>query len=379
MKFAILSIILAINAMALSVVDMRGKSVEIPDNLEKIATISDGFVEGVLTHLGKIDKVSSIASWSLKRDYKYKIQGRDKELEFAGLNTMRALHPWLDDLPCFNSPQGNIINYETLINSSPELIILRVGDCTIGGADKMALDKTISTLEATNIPLIVLYSPTYTKDLSTMRDEMAIIGKIFGKADEALGLYDYLASIENLIKAKVANVSYEPRVLYLGLSLAMKKNGASGITYGIDTPESLILESLIRAKNALPNGKGSRIMISAEQIYGLDPDVILLPTYNGYHPAFEIYESPNYANLSQLRALKEKRVYSLPWTPMNCSRRLEYPLELLIIAKAAHQQEFKDINIAEFAIEFYKKLYNIDDEKAKMLRKTQLLDWTQKF
>ncbi|MBP3675669.1 MAG: iron ABC transporter substrate-binding protein, partial [Campylobacter sp.] len=72
-------------------------------------------------------------------------------------------------------------------------------------------------------------------------------------------------------------------------------------------------------------------------------------------------------------------VYSLPWTPMNCSRRLEYPLEILIIAKAAYPQLFKDINIGEFALEFYKKLYNVDDDGAKMLRKTQLIDWTQQF
>lgn len=64
---------------------------------------------------------------------------------------------------------------------------------------------------------------------------------------------------------------------------------------------------------------------------------------------------------------------------MNCSRRLEYPLEILIIAKAAYPQLFKDINIGEFALEFYKKLYNVDDDGAKMLRKTQLIDWTQQF
>lgn len=378
MRYIFLCFGLALHLWAFSVVDMRGKSVDIPPNLTKIATISDGFVEGVLTHLQEIDKVSAIGSWSLKRDYKYKIQGREKELEFAGLNTMRALHPWLNDLPCFNSAQGNIINYETLIKSSPQLIILRVGDCTVGGGDKAALDKTISILEATKIPLIVLYSPTHTKNLSTMRDEISIIGQIFNKKEKALKLHDYIISIENLIKKRVENLSAEPTILYLGLSLAMKKSGVSGVTYGVDTPESLILKDL-KAKNALKDTKGSRIMISAEQIYSLDPDVILLPTYNGYHPTFEIYENQNYSNLSQLRALKEKRVYSLPWSPMNCSRRLEYPLELLIIAKAAHPKEFEDINIAEFALDFYKNLYSVDEDGAKMLRKAQLIDWTSEF
>ena len=379
MRFIIFFILLVSYAFGVSVTDMRGKTVQIPSNLNKIATISDGFVEGVMTHLGEIRRVGAIASWSLKRDYRYKIKGIDEELEFRGLNTMRAMHPWLDALPCFNSPQGNIINYETLMQSNPQLIIMRVGDCTVGGADKAALEKTISILEASKIPLVVLHSPTYTKNLATIKDEMRIIGEIFGKSEQALKLYEYLSGIEDMIKSRTQNTTAQPRMLYLGLSLAAKKNGASGITYGTDTPESQLLPTMINAQNAFNAGKGSRVMISAEQIYALEPDVILLPTYNGYHPTFEIYENENYANLRELKAVKNRRVYSLPWTPMNCSRRLEYPLELLIIAKAAHPDKFADINIGAFALEFYQKLYGVDMEVAKMLRSAQILDWTEQF
>lgn len=379
MKFIIFFMLLVSYAFGISVTDMRGKTVEIPSNLNRIATISDGFVEGVMTHLGEIRRVSAIASWSLKRDYKYKIKGINEELEFTGLNTMRAMHPWLDTLPCFNSPQGNIINYETLMQSAPQLIIVRVGDCTVGGADKAALEKTLSILEASKIPLVVLYSPTYTKNLATIKDEMRIIGEIFGKSEQTLKLYEYLVGIENLIKSRTQTATNQPKMLYLGLSLAAKKNGASGITYGVDTPESLLLTTTINAQNAFNLAKGSRVMISAEQIYALEPDVILLPTYNGYHPTFELYENESYANLRELKAVRQKRVYSLPWTPMNCSRRLEYPLELLIIAKAAHPDKFTDINIGEFALEFYQKLYGVDIEAAKMLRSAQILDWTEQF
>ena len=105
MRFIIFFIFLASYAFGISVTDMRGKTVQIPSNLNRIATISDGFVESVMTHLGEIRRVSAIASWSLKRDYRYKIQGINEELEFTGLNTMRSMHPWLDALPCFNSPQ----------------------------------------------------------------------------------------------------------------------------------------------------------------------------------------------------------------------------------------------------------------------------------
>lgn len=53
------------------IIDMRGKKVTIKEPLQSVATISDGFVEGVMTHLDVIDKIKVIGSWSLKRDYKY--------------------------------------------------------------------------------------------------------------------------------------------------------------------------------------------------------------------------------------------------------------------------------------------------------------------
>ena len=51
--------------------DMRGKTVMVPKDLNRIATIDDGFVEAVMTHLGEVRKVVAIGSWSMKRDYKY--------------------------------------------------------------------------------------------------------------------------------------------------------------------------------------------------------------------------------------------------------------------------------------------------------------------
>lgn len=51
-------------------------------------------------------------------DYKYSFETiSEQSYTLSELNTMKFLHPWLDDLPCVNSPQGNIINYEELAKS----------------------------------------------------------------------------------------------------------------------------------------------------------------------------------------------------------------------------------------------------------------------
>lgn len=382
--FIILFIFSSVQSFAYTVTDMRGKQVNIPENLERVATIDDGFIEGVMTHLEVINKVTAIGSWSMKRDYKYTYETTDgKKYTAKGVNTMKYLHPWLNDIPCFNSPQGDILNYETLAKADPQLVILRVGDCTVSGGsyfrggDPAQLEKTITMIESLDIPLVVLFSPTYygKAELSSMKEEMRVLGDIFKQRDKALKLYEYLNETEKMVRNRTKNIKDKPNVLYFGLNSAARKQGGSGMVSGITTPESYIIENIVNAKNAY-RGKGNNIILSGEQVYAIDPDVILLPTQNGYHPADELLKAPYYQNLNQLKAVQNKRVYALPWTPMNCSRRVEYPLDILIIAKASYPEVFKDIKVHQFALDFYKKVYNVDDKTAKALRSEQLLDWT---
>lgn len=382
--FIILFIFSSVQSFAYTVTDMRGKQVNIPENLERVATIDDGFIEGVMTHLGVINKVTAIGSWSMKHDYKYTYETTDgKKYTAKGVNTMKYLHPWLNDIPCFNSPQGDILNYETLAKADPQLVILRVGDCTVSGGsyfrggDPAQLEKAINMIESLDIPLVVLFSPTYygKAELSSMKEEMRVLGDIFKQRDKALKLYEYLNETEIMVRNRTKNIKDKPNVLYFGLNSAARKQGGSGMVSGITTPESYIIENIVNAKNAY-RSKGNNIILSGEQVYAIDPDVILLPTQNGYHPADELLKAPYYQNLNQLKAVQNKRVYALPWTPMNCSRRVEYPLDILIIAKASYPELFKDIKVHQFALDFYKKVYNVDDKTAKALRSEQLLDWT---
>lgn len=366
---------------AFSITDMRGKSVDIKEPLNSVATIDDGFVEGVMTHLGVIDKVKVIGSWSMKRDYNYKFETTSGETySLRGWNTMKFLHPWLDNLPCVNSPQGNIINFEALAKANPDLVILRVGDCTLSGNNKENLDKTIKTIESLGLNLAVIFTPNYYKkaELSSIRDEMRVLGDIFQQREKALKLYEYLHSTQKLIESRTKDIKQKRSVLYIGLNANARKKGGVGSVWGVDTPESYIIEKIANAKNAF-SGNGSGVILSSEQIYAINPDVIVLPTSKGYHPPRELYESPAFEILSELKAIKEKRVYAMPWSPMNCARRVEYPIDMLIIAKAAYPEKFSDIKVHEFVLKFYKDVYGVDDKTAKALRSEQILDWTTEY
>ena len=370
--------LLPVMAWGGTITDMRGVAVQVPDEPKAVATIDDGFIEEVMTHLGVTDCVRAIGSWSMKRDYRYTIPSASGQShEYRGWSTMKYLHPWLDELPCVNSPQGNIISYETLASVSPDVVILRAGDTTVG-TDREKVQKTIDTIEALGFPLVVLYSPTWyrSSDLSTMKTEASIIGEIFGQKEKAEKLAEKLALTEKMISDRTCAVKEQDKVsvLLFGLRPDVRKKGGAGTVHGTDTPESYIIEKVVHAKNAY-KGKGTGVPMSAEQVYACDPDVIVLPTANGYHPPRELYEAPYYENLQELRAVRERKVYALPWSPMNASRRLEYPLDMLIIAKAAYPALFADICVYDFALRFYQDVYGVSEETARGLRSTQLLDW----
>ena len=376
LAFALALLFPAGAAFCRPVTDMRGKVVDVPDEPRRIATIDDGFVEAVMTHLGVIDRVVAIGSWSMKRDYRYTFTSIGGEAwEHRGWNTMKFLHPWISDLPCVTSPQGYVVNFEILAQAAPDLVILRVGDCTVNNRTDGTAERVIAAIESMGLPLVVLYAPQGT-NLSSMLEEMAVLGEIFGQRERAVALGERLAATEALVRERTANVREEdkPRLLYLGLNPAVREQGGAGTVHGVNTPESHIIEGIANARNAF-RGQGSGVPVSAEHIYALDPDVILLPTANGYHPPRELCEAPYYAVLQELDAVREGRVYAMPWTPMNCARRVEYPLDLLIVAKAAYPERFSDISVYDFALEFYQSVYGVDKEIASGLRSTQLLDW----
>jgi len=366
------------------VTDMRGVQVKVPTDIQRIATIDDGFVEGVLTNLSEVDKIVSIGSIgvgssSFKQSNITLNSGKNYTVS-GGSNTMCVVNPWLSNVSCTESSSGmTIINYEKLASANPDVLIIRVGDCSMSTGDIENNNKKISTIESLGISVIVLYSPNNYNNsgLNTMRDEMRIIGQLFDKEKEAMVLADYLENTEKMIMDRTKDIPEDEKVtaLYLGLSSKARQSGGAGYVSGTDTPESYILETVANGKNAYQD-TGSGKLLNAEQVLTLNPDVIFLPTYSGYHPPIELQDAIYYQNMQELKAVKNKRIYSMPYTPRNCDRRLEYPLDLLIVAKGCYPDRFQDIKVNDFALKLYQDIYGVDLATAEKIRSAQYLDWT---
>lgn len=369
------------------VTDMRGVQVKVPKDIQRIATIDDGFVEGVLTNLSEIERVVSAGSVGLGSSSfsqsNITLNSGTNYTFSGGSNTMCIVNPWLANVSCTESSSGmTIINYEKLASANPDVLIIRVGDCSMSANDIENNDKKISTIESLGIPVIVLYSPNNYNNsgLNTMRDEMRVIGQLFDKEKESMVLADYLENTEKMILDRTKDIPEDEKVtaLYLGISSKARQSGGAGYVSGTDTPESYILETVANGRNAYQD-TGSGKLLNAEQVLALNPDVIFLPTYSGYHPPIELQDATYYQNVQELQAVKNGRIYSMPYTPRNCDRRVEYPLDLLIVAKGCYPDLFQDIKVHEFSLDFYQDVYGVDRATAEKIRSAQYLDWTVEF
>ncbi len=362
------------------VIDSRGVEVEVPAKIDRVVTISDGLILEVMTVLGVEEKLVGVGSRTFQEVDTYVFPTVEGE-EFAyrdGMNTMAYLNPWTKDLPVIAEYDGGV-NYEALASLRPDVVIVRLGSCTFWTNDEIT-QKAVDRIESLGFPTVVLYGTNFydRPDISTLWDEVRIVGSVFGKEDEAEELVDYLQSSIDQVTERTRNVTEDekPDVLYFGLANVARDEGGAGNTVSLNSYESWTLENVVNAKNAFREDSGYWHVISAEHVLAINPQVIVLPTDWGYHPARELYEAPYYQSLQEVEAVRNRRVVSLPYTPYDCAKRLEYPIEVMVMAWAAYPDRFEDIDLGEWVLEFYEDVYGVDRETAEGLRSAQWLDWT---
>lgn len=357
------------------ITDSRKIMVEVPARINRVVTISDGLVEGVMTFLGKAHTIVGVGSEALQKTWDYSFDSiNNSSFSYKeGMNPVTYLNPWIKDVPLVAA--DSIINYETLARLDPDVVIIRLGSCNLWVDDEKT-GMTLETLSALGIPVVVLYAPHFHKkaESSTIYEEINIIGDIFNCRSEVRKLIDFMESQIHLITERTKNIEQKTRVLIFGPS-SNGKNGGVGVVFGKDTIESFFIEALVNGSNAFQDN-GYFKMISQEHLLAINPDVIVLCTAGGYHPARELYESFAFQNIQEVSAIKNRRIFSLPWTPWNCAKRLEYPIDVMVIAKAAYPERFSDIDLGKWLLDYYKKIYSVDDETAVALRSCQWMDWT---
>lgn len=362
------------------VLDSRGKAVSIPAHPKRIATISDALVEELMIVFGAADRLVGIGSTCLTRVFEYEYTSIDGSVfrHQDGMNPARFLRPELAELPLFVRP-GTEVNYETLAGLEPDLLIIDAGCCTLPWrTDREAMAQGLERLDSMGIPTVVLIGPNAGGDpgIEALSRVITIVGEIFQAAEEATRLRGYLESQVAMIRERTHVVpdNLRPSLLLLGLNPDLRRSGAVGFGYGLRDIQSYFAEEIAGARNAYRGDH--QAVLNLEQVLALDPDVIILPTANGYHPPRELYEVEYFRKLGLLRAVRERRVAALPWSPCNCDKRLEYPVDAMVMAQTAHPDLFSDIRLPDWLTGFYREVYGVDQPTAEGLLRAQWMTWT---
>ena len=362
------------------VTDSRGVAVQIPAHPLRVATISDGLVEEVMIVLGVADRLVGIGSTCLVREFSYTYE-TTSDSTFAvsgGMCPARFLMPELTELPHFVA-SGTEPNYETLAALEPDLVIVDAGSCTLPWQrDPEAMRRGLGRLESLGIPTVVLQGPNSggAAGPEGVSRVIRVLGDVFAQPEAAERL---AASLEEPIRwvgerTRVIPEGERARALLVGLDPRERGHGTVGRVFGTSDAQSYVLEEIVGATNAY--GRGATGILSLEQLLALDPDVIVLPTSNGYHPPRELLEGRSFRSLRPVRAIREGRVAALPWSPCNCDKRLEYPLDALIMAKTVYPERFRDLDLAARILQLYQDVYGVDEGRARGLLSAQWLEWT---
>ncbi len=356
-----------------TITDMRGMEVTIPKDPQRVVAMSRSLIDTTMYRFGIEDRIvgGSICNSPLKKGT-YVWKGTDYTV-----NTWigKILYPGLEkqiNVGGFGGPYGQP-NVETIAELDPDLFILR--DL---GEQEENTKKFIEQLNGMGIPVVVLRYPSCYEnpDVKTIYEEVMVLGRVFGKENDAERIVDTMESRVDFISKRTGEVTENLKkdVLYFGAPTWAQDKGGVGYAFGSRTIEVSLMEEILNVNNVYP--ENGRNLISSEQLLALDPEIILLSTWSGYHPPRQLYDEEIYGNIQEMKAITEEEIYSLAATPCK-SERLEFPVNLMISAKAVYPEKFEDIDLETWIREYIIELYGTDKEMTDEIMDAFMLEYLE--
>ena len=271
---------------------------------------------------------------------------------------MEYLPPVLASLPATGQLYGgkSTLNYEELIALGAEILI-DMGDYKKGIAEDLdALQAQIG------IPCIFIEA-----DLNHMASAFRSLGRILdGKAERAEEVAEFIDRVMWMAGDLSAKVTEEEKLS------VMYTSGTDGLgTNAKGSSQAQVIE-IVGAENAIEvekvSSKGGGNIVSLEQVYNADPDVILFTADSIYD---SVASDPAWANL---RAIKEGHFYRIPGDPyvwMSNPPSMNMIMGILWLGNLLYPQYY-DYDMAEATVKMFRVLWGCDitaDEATRILGK----------
>jgi len=305
------------------VVDMRGRTVAVPETVNKIF-VDWGQGKHQLMTLNALNKAVAVDTGINSESYDW-------------------ARTFITDIQNVNVDQDPYTNMEALLSYEPDVVF------TIEHSRKA------EEYELVGIPVVVLRFTDFESYLQTLEVMAQVLGKQYEeKAKNIKYFYDEKIGIVDERIAAVAE-SDKINIYYVA--------GSSDGFNPLETMTSIFETSFIeRAGGKLvtkelntPNGY---ITISKEKLMELDPKMIIIGAHFRHLAEQQLNDD---VVLKELNAIKNNEVYRVPqgiygWSKMGP----EYGLNIIWAAKLFHPDLFEDVDIIKVTHDFYRNFFDFD-------------------
>lgn len=299
-----------------SITDMRGRTVEVPANAERIIGIGSSSLR-VISYLEATDKVVGIEQSetgdNVTCSYRHVYRDTFKDLPVIGEGGSKGVTP----------------NEEAIMQVTPDVIFATI--------DKDAAD---SLQEKTNIPVVCLTLSDIVFD-QIFYDNIELVGSIVGKQNRADDIVSYMKDTQNDLEARTSNISEADRKTAYAAGISFR--GGHGFA-GTEANFPPFQEANVK-NVADVNGANGAFDIDLEAVASAQPDYLFVESGNLPLVKEDYDNNPDY--FAALKAVQDGNTYTLI-----SYRFYATNIELALancyqVGAVAYPEQFKDINPTE--------------------------------
>lgn len=300
-----------------SVVDMAGRTVILPRDVNRIAAVgSVPVLNGYLFALGAGKKIVNSLPPRFTQSDRWRLQ--------------TAIAPYLADRPVLQGHANSEVSLETLVRLSPDVVL------TMNPLG-------IRALETARIPVVYLE----WRDASDIRKNMEILGCVVDRMQRSEDYLRYFDATMDHVRRTLDGVARDsrPKALYFNPNTM--------------TTPLLIANWWIEEAGGMSvtaaMARGGNARYSHEQALAWNPDILIV---NTPEQVAVVYQDERF---STLNAVRNGKVYATPIGAHSWGQRtIEQPLTVLWTAKLFHPELFEQFDMENEVRTFYRRFFEYE-------------------
>lgn len=315
------------------ITDHAGRQVEVPAQINRVVVTDILPMASVLTvFLGSADKIVGIHPSSMSA---------------AESGLLGELFPEILEADT-SFMAGGDLNVEQLLNLDPDVVLVNASSTEL-----------ISAIENAGLTAVGISPSKWDYDILETYDQwIALLSQMFPESSKSEEISAYSKEVYGLVQERVKDIPEEEKKSILFL---YNYDDNQIITSGKHFFGQYWADA-IGGRNAAEEveAENSNAVISMEQVYQWDPDIVLITNFTTAQPD-DLYNNTIGGNdWSSVKAVTDGQVYKMPLgTYRSYTPSADTPVTFLWMAKTVYPELFEDIDITAEVRDYYQELYGV--------------------